>query len=83
MSIILQHLHAPYIYMGPNVFLFTLSILNSTIKINDKNNLDISAIYKFHDLQKTEFIDDLKLYLDSKKKLKKIIFWWMIVVLIC
>lgn len=47
-----------------------LSVLNSTIRIDDKNNLDISAVYRSHDLPKTEFIEDLNNYLDSKKKLK-------------
>lgn len=49
-----------------------LSILNSAINIDDKNTLEISSLYRCHDLPCKEFIREFKKYLDTKK-IRKII----------
>ena len=47
-----------------------LKILNSLIKIDDKNSIEISSLYRSHDLPKTEFIMNLKEILKIKKNTK-------------
>ena len=47
-----------------------IRILNSTIKLNNGNSLEISAIYRSHNISKTEFTYDLNKFLIKIKILK-------------
>ena len=47
-----------------------LSILHSTIKLNENDSLEVSALYRSHDLRKLEFIKDLKSFLIKNKNYK-------------
>ena len=47
-----------------------LCILESSIKLDNSNKLVISALYRAHDLPKTEFVYELKKYLKSKRNIK-------------
>lgn len=47
-----------------------LSIINSTIFLNNKNKLLISALYRAHDLPIKDFISDLKNFLETFKNIK-------------
>lgn len=48
----------------------TLKIINTSIKLETNENLEISALYRSHDLGKPEFIESLKNYLKLKNKIK-------------
>ena len=47
-----------------------LKILNTCIKLNDGKTLELSAIYRCHDMTKLSFINNLQNYLITKKKIK-------------
>ena len=47
-----------------------LKIINSTIHLNNNSKLEVSALYKSHDLNNLEFIHNLKNYLQIKKNVK-------------
>lgn len=47
-----------------------LSIVNTCIYLENKKKLEISALYRAHDLPKPEFVSELKKYLVSKKKIE-------------
>lgn len=53
-----------------NVKMGRLNILNSHIKLNNNTSIEISAIYRPHDLPKMEFITELKSYMNFKRKVK-------------
>ena len=42
-----------------------LKILNKQIKLSNSSNLEISSLYRCHDLSKLEFINNLKSYINS------------------
>lgn len=45
-----------------------LNIINTSIKMNNGNNIEISALYRSHSITKAEFIYNLKSYLNEVKK---------------
>lgn len=47
-----------------------LRIANSTIKMSNGSNVEISALYRSHSLNKTDFINSLNTYLRDKKNCK-------------
>ena len=47
-----------------------LKILNSCITLNNKSTLEISALYRCHDLPSLEFIYNIKTYLNNKRNTK-------------
>lgn len=48
-----------------------LNLMNINIKTNNYyNNIEISALYRSHDIPKNEFLISLKKYLDNKKNIK-------------
>lgn len=47
-----------------------LKIIHATIKLNSNNCIEISALYRSHDLPKPEFIFELKKFIKSKSKAK-------------
>ena len=47
-----------------------LKILNSRISLNNNSNLEISALYRCHDLPRLEFISNVKSYIKSKRNIK-------------
>lgn len=49
-----------------------LKIINSSIELHEDKNkvIEISALYRSHDLPKIEFVSELKKYLDIKSKVK-------------
>ena len=47
-----------------------LLILHSTIKLDKNNSLEVSALYRSHDLRKLEFIKDLKSILSKNQNYK-------------
>ena len=54
-----------------NVFVVNnLSILHSIIKLGKNNSLEVSALYRSHDLRKLEFIKDLKSFLIKNQNYK-------------
>lgn len=47
-----------------------LFILHSNVYVNEKMMIQISALYRCHDLSKTEFVDNLKTFLHNKRNVK-------------
>lgn len=47
-----------------------LSIINTKIRIDNEKNLEISSIYRSHDISKTEFILSLEAFLRTKLNVK-------------
>ena len=47
-----------------------LKILNSRITLNNKRALEISALYRCHDLPSLEFISNIHTYLNNKRNTK-------------
>ena len=47
-----------------------LKILNSRISLNNNSSLEISALYRSHDLEPLEFIKNIKSYINSKRNIK-------------
>ena len=47
-----------------------LRILHTTISLEDKKSLEISSLYRSHDLPKCEFVSNLNNFLKSKKNCK-------------
>lgn len=53
-----------------NIKMGRLNILNASLNLEKKTKLEISAVYRSHDLPKAEFIEELKAYMNMKKNVK-------------
>ena len=66
---VVTYIHENLIEITEIVIVNELKILNSTLKINEAD-IVISALYRSHDVTKTKFLANLKIFLDAHKSYK-------------